>query len=40
MGAYNTPLERYFQDLSKGILKAPKLLKCWLVNQKIKSAVV
>jgi hypothetical protein len=27
LGACNTPLERYFQDLSSGILKAPKFLK-------------
>jgi hypothetical protein len=34
MGACNTPLERYFQDLSNGILKAPKFLKLQLLNQK------
>jgi hypothetical protein len=27
-------LERYFQDLFSGILKAPKFLKIQLVNQK------
>jgi hypothetical protein len=27
MGACNTPLERYFQDLSNGILKAPEFLE-------------
>jgi hypothetical protein len=27
LGAYNTPLERYFQYHSSGILKAPKFLK-------------
>jgi hypothetical protein len=27
MRACNTPLERYFQDLSSSILKAPKLSK-------------
>ena len=36
----NTPLERYFQDLSRGILKAPTFLKSQLVNQKNKYAVV
>jgi hypothetical protein len=36
LGACNTPLERYFQDLSNGILKAPKFLKLQLVNQKKK----
>jgi hypothetical protein len=40
MGACNTPLERYFQDLSGGISKAPKFLKIQLVNQKEKSAAV
>jgi len=40
MGACNTPLERYFQDLSSGILTAPKLLKFQLINQENKSAVV
>jgi hypothetical protein len=34
LGACNTPLERYFQDLSSGILKASKFLKLQLVNQK------
>jgi hypothetical protein len=34
MGACNTPLERYFQDISRGMLKAPKFLKFQLVNQK------
>jgi hypothetical protein len=33
MGACNTPLEKYFQNLSSGILKAPKFLKFQLVNQ-------
>jgi hypothetical protein len=32
-GACNTPLERCFQDLSSGILKAPKFLKFELVNK-------
>ena len=27
------PLERYFQKLSNGILRAPKYLKCQLVSQ-------
>jgi hypothetical protein len=36
LGACNTPLERYFQNLSSGILKAPKFLKLQLVNQKRK----
>jgi len=27
MGACNTPPQRYFQDLSSGILKAPQILK-------------
>jgi hypothetical protein len=40
MGAYNTPLEKYFQDLSSGILNAPKFLKFQLLNQKNKSTVV
>jgi hypothetical protein len=40
LGACNTPLERYFQDLSSGILKAPKFLKFQLLNQKNKFAVV
>ena len=35
LGACNTPLERYFQDLSSGILKAPKFLKPQLENPKI-----
>jgi hypothetical protein len=34
MGACNIPLERYFQDLSIGILHAPKFLEFQLVNQK------
>ena len=33
MGACNTPLKRLFQDLSSGILKAPKLLKLQLVKK-------
>jgi hypothetical protein len=32
MGACNTPLERYLQDLSSGILETPKILKFQLVN--------
>jgi hypothetical protein len=40
LGAFNTPLERYFQDLPSGILKASKFLKFQLVNQKAKSAFV
>ena len=32
--ACSTPLERYFQDLSSGILKAPKFFKLQFVNQK------
>jgi hypothetical protein len=39
-GACNTPLERYSQDLSSGILKAPKFLEFQLVNQENKSAFV
>jgi hypothetical protein len=35
--AGNTPLERYFQDLSNGILKAIKFLEFMLVNQKKKN---
>ena len=31
MGACNIPLERYFQDLSSGILKSPEFLKFQLV---------
>ena len=38
--ACNTPFERYFQDLSNDILKAPKFLKFELVNQKNKFVVV
>ena len=34
LGACNTPLERCFQDLSNGILQAPKSLKLQLVNPK------
>jgi len=34
LGAYNTPLERYSQDLSNGISKASKFLKTQLVNRK------
>ena len=34
MGACNILLERSIQDLSSGILKAPKFLKFQLVNQK------
>jgi hypothetical protein len=34
LGACNTLLEEYFQDLSNGILKAPKFLKLQLVNLK------
>ena len=33
-GACNTPLERYFQDLSTGILKAPNFLQFQLVESK------
>jgi hypothetical protein len=40
LGASNTPLERYFQDLSSGILKSPKFFKFQLLNQKTKSAVI
>jgi hypothetical protein len=39
LGACNTPLERYFQDLSSGVLKASKIIKIQLVNQN-KFAVV
>jgi hypothetical protein len=39
LGARNT-LERYFQDLYSGILKAPKFLKFQLVDQKYKFAFV
>jgi hypothetical protein len=39
-GACNTLLERYSQDLSNGILKAPKFLNFQLVNQKNKFAFV
>ena len=34
------PLEMYFRDLSNGILRAPEYLKCWLVGQENKFAVV
>ena len=34
MGACNTPLEKYFQDLSSCKLKTPEFLKLHLVNQK------
>jgi hypothetical protein len=34
LGACNTPLEMYFQDISSGIVKAPKFLTFQLVNQK------
>jgi hypothetical protein len=34
LGACNKPLERYFQELSSGISKAPKFLKLQLVNLK------
>ena len=40
MGACNTPLEKYFQDLPSGIFKAPKFLKSHLVNKKNKYAFV
>jgi hypothetical protein len=33
-GTFNTPLERCFQDLSNGILQAPKFLKFQLVKPK------
>ena len=33
MGACDIPLQKYFQDLSNGILLAPKYLKCQLVSQ-------
>ena len=33
LGTCNTPLERYFQYLPKGILQAPKFLKIQLVKQ-------
>jgi hypothetical protein len=36
MGTCNIQLERYSQDLSSGMLKAPKFLKFQLVNQKKK----
>jgi hypothetical protein len=34
LGVCDTSLERYFQDLSSGILKAPKFLRLQLVIQK------
>ena len=34
LGACNTPLGKYFQDISTIILKAPKFLKFELLNQK------
>jgi hypothetical protein len=34
LGACNTPLERYFQEISSNLLKAPNFLKFHLVNQK------
>ena len=34
------PLERYLQDLSRDISRAPKILKFQLTNQKNKSAVM
>ena len=34
LGACNTPLEMYFQDLPSDILKAPKFLKFQFVNPK------
>ena len=40
MGACNTPLERCFQDLSRGILKSTKFLKFYFVNQKNTYALV
>jgi len=40
LGTCNTPLERYFQDLSSGILKTPKILNFLLVNQENKNAFV
>ena len=33
LGACDIPLERYFQDLPNGILRASKYLKCQLVSQ-------
>ena len=32
-GACDIPLEKYFQDLSNGVLQDPKYLKCQLVSQ-------
>jgi hypothetical protein len=40
MGACNIPLERYFQDLYRCILKSPKFLKYQFGNQKNKYAFV
>ena len=40
MGACNTQLRRYFEDLSRSILETPKILKFQLVNQKNKYAFV
>ena len=40
MGACNTQLRRYFEDLSRSILETPKFLKFQLVNQKNKYAFV
>ena len=37
LGACNTLLERYLQDISSGILKAPKFLKLQLVNPQKKN---
>jgi hypothetical protein len=36
LGACNTPLERYFQDLSSGMLETFKFLQFELINQKKK----
>ena len=40
MGACNTSIEMYFQDLSSSISKVPKILNSMLVNQKNKSAFI
>jgi hypothetical protein len=40
LGVYNTPLERYFEDLSSGMVKTPKFLIFQLINKKNEYASV